>query len=137
MGFFALNYWAVLAAAVANIVIGSLWYGPVFGAKWRSYLDLSMDDMHKMPLTAKQAMGFGMITALVMSFVTAQLVFALGVVTTLEAVMLAFWLWLGFAATLSAGSFLWEGRPVGLFFLNAAHWFVSFQVMTIILAWWL
>jgi len=137
MGFFALNYWAVLAAAAANMAIGSLWYGPVFGAKWRSYLGLSMDDMHKMPLSPTQAMAFGTVTALVMSFVVAQLVFALGIVTILEAAMLAFWLWLGFAVTLSAGSFLWEGRPAGLFLLNAAHWFVSFQVMTIILAWWL
>ena len=137
MGFFALNYWAVLAAAVANMVIGSLWYGPVFGAKWQAYLGLSKDDMHKMPLTAKQAMVGGSITALVMSFVIAQLVFGLGIIMPLEALMLAFWLWLGFGVTLSAGSFLWEGRPLGLFVLNAAHWLVSIVVMTLILAWWL
>lgn len=26
-----INYWKVIGAAVANVAVGALWYGPVFG----------------------------------------------------------------------------------------------------------
>ena len=29
-----INYLAVLAAAVSNMVLGFLWYGPLFGKTW-------------------------------------------------------------------------------------------------------
>lgn len=29
-----INYLAVIAAGVASMVVGSLWYGPLFGRKW-------------------------------------------------------------------------------------------------------
>src|SRR3979411_1521354 len=29
-----LNYWAILAAVAASMVIGFLWYGPILGKAW-------------------------------------------------------------------------------------------------------
>lgn len=137
MGFFALNYWAVLAAAIANMIIGMAWYGPVFGKEWRHLMGLTREDMGKMPLTANQAIFGGFIASLLMSFVIAQLVFALGVLDLLDAALLAFWLWLGLTATTYAGGWLWEGKPFKLFALNATYSLVTLVVMTTILAWWL
>ena len=29
-----INYWAVLASGVAAMVVGGIWYGPLFGKMW-------------------------------------------------------------------------------------------------------
>ena len=34
MDFSNLNLWAILASALSAFVIGSLWYGPLFGKAW-------------------------------------------------------------------------------------------------------
>ncbi len=30
----AVNYWAVLTCGLVSMVVGSIWYGPIFGKLW-------------------------------------------------------------------------------------------------------
>ena len=53
-----------------------------------------------------------------------------------DAVLLAFWLWLGFFATTQLGMVMWEGKPVKLYIINTLHHLVSLVVMSAILAVW-
>lgn len=133
---FIINYWAVLAAAVANMVVGTLWYGPLFGRQWKSYMGFTAESMKSMPLSAWQAMIGGLITALLMSYVLAHFAIAFNATTWVDALELALWVWLGFTVTVSAGSFLWEGKPFGLFVLNALNWLVALIAMSLILVLW-
>lgn len=135
-----INYWAVLAAAITNMAIGTLWYGPLFGARWMAYMGFTKDSIHTMPLKPWQAMVGGLVTALITAFVLAHIVVMskvvfgdMGYVTGL---MTALWVWLGFAMTTQASSFLWEGKPLGLFVLNASNSFVTLMVMALILVLW-
>jgi hypothetical protein len=137
MGFFALNYWAVLAAAVARTIIGGLWYGPIFGKQWRHRMMVTPEDTRSIPLAPTRAMLGEFVASLIMAFVIAQLVFALGILDLGEGALLAFWLWLGLITTTYADGILWEGRPFKLSILNAAYSLVTLVVMTLILAWWL
>ena len=42
-----INYWAVLVAMVAFMIIGSLWYSQMlFGKKWLKYLGMKREDMN-------------------------------------------------------------------------------------------
>ncbi|MCC6934122.1 MAG: DUF1761 domain-containing protein [Candidatus Yanofskybacteria bacterium] len=127
------NYWAVFAAAVAYMVIGYLWYGPLFGARWRRLQGLSDEAMRSMPLSAGQAMGIGFVSALLMAFVLGQFAVLWGALTVGDAIALAFWVWLGFVVTTQAGSWLWEGKPFALLALNGAASLVSFVAMATIL----
>ena len=131
-----INYGAVLGAAIANMVVGSLWYGPVFGKAWRRMMNFSEQDMRSMKMTAGQAMVGGFITALLMAYVLAHFVSLVGVVTRADAFQLAFWSWLGLIATTQAGSVLWEGKSWKLFFLNTAQSLISIVIMVMILAHW-
>jgi len=45
----------------------------------------------------------------------------------------AFYYWLGFAVPLTAGSYLWEGKSIKLWVLNAGYYLVSLLVMGAIL----
>lgn len=131
-----INYWAVLAAAVAHVAIGMLWYGPVFGKQWMGLMGFTPESMKSMKLTVNQAIAGGFITALVMAYVLAWFVLLLNPQGASGALTLAFWIWLGFFATVQAGSFLWEGKSANLFFLNTAHSLISLGVMTLILTLW-
>jgi len=139
----SINYWAVLVAALSYMVVGSLWYGPLFGKQWMKLAGLTKESMKSMPLTAAQAMAGGLVTAFIMAFVLAHDAFVWGdfyAGTKSAGTMsfaLGFWIWLGYVATTQAGSWLWEGKPFKLFALNAASTFVSLQVMAAILTYWM
>ncbi len=133
---FIINYWAVLVAAVANMVVGMLWYGPVFGRQWKSYMGFTSDSMKSMPLTVWQAMIGGLITALLLSYVLAHFAIAFNATSWTDALLLGLWVWVGFTATTLATSFLWEGKPFGLFVINALNSLVSLLVMALILVLW-
>lgn len=137
-----INYWAVLVAAIANIVVGSLWYGPLFGKPWMRMMGFTKDSMKQMSMTANAAYVGGLVTALLMAFVLAHDAFVwadffVGTAGTfMFALQLAFWIWLGYVATTQVGSVLWEGKPWKLFFLNAGQTLVSLIVMASILVLW-
>jgi mannitol-specific phosphotransferase system IIBC component len=131
-----INYWAVLAAALANMIIGSLWYGPLFGKMWKKLQGWGPEQMKSMKMSANGAYVGGLVTALVSAYVLAHFVEALAVFDMASAWQLAFWVWLGFVATTQAGSVLWENKPVKLFLLNAANSLVTIYAMTLILALW-
>lgn len=137
----AINYWAVLGAAIANIVIGSLWYGPLFGKTWRTLSGHTNESMKNMSMGVKGAYVGGFITAFVMAYVLAHDAFMwarfFGTGGTFSfALQLAFWIWLGYVATTQVGSVLWEGKSWKLFFLNAGQTLVSLIVMASILTFW-
>ena len=40
-----LNYWSVLGAVAAAIVLGTVWYGPLFGKQWMRIVGTTMGEM--------------------------------------------------------------------------------------------
>lgn len=136
------NYLAVLGAAVANMVVGMLWYGPLFGKKWRELMGFTNESMKKMKMTPMQVMVGGFITAFIMAFILAHDAYVWGVfygtsvAPVTFALQLAFWIWLGYVATTQAGSVLWEGKSWKLFFLNAANTLISLVAMALVLTFW-
>lgn len=131
-----INYLAVLAAAVANMVIGFLWYGPVFGKIWVKLMGFTpekMEEMKKKPMGKSYAIMF--ISSLVMAYVLAYFLAALDVSDTFGAVQFVFWAWLGFIATVVVSTVLWEGKSWQLYFFNVAYYLVSLSAMAKILVW--
>lgn len=133
------NYLAVVLAAVAFMVIGMLWYGPLFGKKWKELMGLTDESVKTMKMTPSQAMIGGFITSLIMAYVLSysafvwKAFFGTSVSDVVFALQLAFWIWLGYVATTQAGGVLWEGRPWKLFFINASNTLVALIAMSLIL----
>jgi len=135
------NYLAVIVSAIAAMVLGFLWYGPLFGTQWIAYMGWSEADM-----AAAKAKGMAKtylimtISTLVMSYVMAHaILFGTTYTNTFGAVgglMGAFWYWLGFVAPVTLSAVLWEGKPWGYWFLTAGYYLVSLCMMGVILALW-
>lgn len=135
------NYLAVVVSAVAAMVLGFLWYGPVFGKMWAKEMGWTPEAMEaakKKSMTkqyALQALG-----ALVMAFVLSHaLVFAStylhesGISAGLQT---GFWNWLGFVVPVTLTAVLWDGKSWKLWGLNAGYYLVTLCVMGVILALW-
>lgn len=141
----AVNYYAVIAAAVANMVVGFLWYGPLFGKQWVALMGWSNEQIEagkeKMKTGAMKVYPIAFVGSLLMAYVLQHfLVFGgvyLGISGISLALVIGFWSWLGFVAPVTLSSVLWEGRSWKLWILGNAHYIVAIMVMGTILALWM
>jgi hypothetical protein len=135
---FDVNYLAVLVAAIASMAFGFFWYSPAgFGKQW---IKLSGMTKKQLDSAKKKGMGksmtLGFIAQLVMAYVLAVFLGYTNSTTWMAGIVVAFWLWLGFIATVSLGSVLWDNKPFTLYLLNVAHWLIAVGIMGAILGAW-
>ena len=127
------NYFAIVAAALAAFVLGGLWYSPVlFGKAWQREVGLSDDELKR----GNMARIFG--TSLILSLI-ASFVFALFLGPRPP---MSLGLGAGFAAGLCwvASSFgmnyLFARRSFKLFLIDGGFHTLQFTVIGLILALW-
>lgn len=133
-----INYLAVLAAAVASMILGGLWYSPVlFGNKWQAYMGWKPEEIESKKKGAARGYALMFIGSLVSAYVLAHFVDYVDAQTWMEGAQTGFWAALGFMAPVTLGSVLWEGKPWGLFILNAAYQLINLAVAGAILAVWM
>ena len=129
------NFIAVVVAAVVSFVLGMIWFGPLFGKKWMKLSGVSEKDMEKskkgnMPMLFLAQF----VTAVVTAYVLAMFVGFAGAKDVMGGAMVGAWAWLGFLATTTLGSVLWEGKSMELYFLKNGHLLLEMLVMGAILA---
>lgn len=131
------NYWSVLAAAVASFILGMLWYSPLlFGKIWMKLAGISQQSMKGKGLTPPVAMFLGFLANLVVAYVLAHFLNLFGATTWQSGFELAFWAWLGFTTVTQLGSFLWEGKPFSLFLLNTTYSLANLMLMSAVITLW-
>ncbi len=136
----AVNLPAVLVAAVANMVVGMVWYSPpAFGKAWMALVGMTPEKMEQMKKdkSPQKAMGLMLVAALWTAFSLGVAVRWAGVSSALDGAVVGLLIWLGFVATTSAASVLFESRPAKLYLINNAHFAVNFAISGAILAVWL
>lgn len=116
LNYTALNWVAVVLAAVAILVVGFIWYLPqVFGTRWAALAGRPLPQVAQVPPATIVA---SVVVALVTAYVLAVVIDGLGAASLTDGAIVGFLAWLGFVATTSYGSVLWEGRPT-------AYWAIS------------
>lgn len=135
------NYLTILIAAIESMVIGFLWYGPVFGKTWMKEMGWSKDKLEKSKPSSQEMnklYGIQAVASLFMAFVLAHaLVFASSYLNTSgvsAGLQTGFWNWLGFIAPVTLGSVLWEGKSWKLWCLNNAYHLTTLLVMGVTLS---
>ena len=119
----------VVVAGLANWFLGALWYSAMlFGKKW-----LELGKVQINPNNMKSAMMHGLIIALVMSAVMAYLMNHFQITSIASSICFAFALWLGFVATITAYSVIYENKSRELYLLNNGYNLLGMVLTAIIL----
>lgn len=130
-----INYLAVLIAAMASMVVGSIWYAePVLGKKWMALMGKKKEDIKKDE--AMKAIGLSFVLSFVMSYVLAHIIDYAEATTWSEGAVTGFWVWLGFVATAMITNALFEGKKMALVWIFLGNSLLTLLAMGIILAVW-
>ena len=139
MGQGNINLLAVLVSAIVMQLIGMFWYSKsAFGKSWMQLMGLNEKKINK---AKKKGMGklyiISFISSLVLAYILALFIKTSGVRTGGGGATVGFLVWLGFIATVSLGSILWEGKPTKLYFINISYHLVSLLIIGTLLAVWI
>ncbi|HSE56649.1 MAG TPA: DUF1761 domain-containing protein [Candidatus Paceibacterota bacterium] len=134
-----LNGLAILGSMVLSVIIGFVWYGPLFGKRWMALSGIIMPpdkkpcfkDMLK-PILISLIGAFFM--ALCLSYSIAYAGAFMERFGTSMGIQAGFWSWLGFVVPIQLSFVAWEGKPWKLFCIHAGYWLVLLCGMGIILS---
>jgi len=131
-----INWLALLVAALVYFMLGAVWYSKIlFGPKWMSLVGINMNDGDKGKSLG--AMMFASFTLIVISCIAIALL-----VNRMDLYVLSSGLSLGaltgicFATTAVAISFIYESRPIGLYFIDCGYHVVGHIATAVILVLW-
>ena len=134
-----INYLAILVSGVATMVLGFIWYGPLFGKRWSTLMGYNISDPQKMAQMQKAATPAyiaSFITSLIQAAVLAGFLAIIGPSSATIIFGTAFCLWLGFIATIQLTQIMFSQKPKALLPIDAGYWLAVMLVMAAIIGYW-
>jgi len=135
-----INYLAIFVAGIVQMVLGFLWYGPLFGKPWAKMMGFTKEDEVR---AKKEGMGktYGMTFAatLLIAYVLTHFIqygaYGMGISGIGAGIQTAFWAWLGFIMPVQLNSMLFGNKPKNykLFAIDTCYYLVSLLVMGVVL----
>ena len=133
-----IDIWPVLVSAVASMIIGSIWYGPLFGKTFTQAMEMDTLTPEK-----RAMMTQGMWKSYVGQFIASLVMFSVlswYITTSIHTgvfggVANAFGLWFGFVVPLSLGNALWGGK-MSMFWLTIGNMLLTLLVAGAIIGMW-
>jgi len=104
-----INYGAVAVAAVAQFIIGAIWYMPLFGSAWRDihgFGKLSKAQQDQAQKEMMPMLGIQFVGTVITTVVLARLMVLL---PNYSAYTLAFMAWLGFVVPIQVSAIMFGG----------------------------
>ncbi|MEO8637961.1 MAG: DUF1761 domain-containing protein [Candidatus Taylorbacteria bacterium] len=135
----ALNWFAIIVAAIINMALGFFWYSQIlFGKKWMTLMGVKEVDMKKGMSSNDMWKNYGLtfVGAVITAFVLSLFAYYKSADTLLEGALLGALLWIGLVIPTSLSGVLFEKKPVNLYFINMGFYLVSLIVMGGIVAVW-
>ena len=138
----AINYLAVLVAAIVIFVLGGLWYSPaLFAKRWIALQNRTEEEMRAQAVASNMPLMYfaAFVCAFIQAWVMAMVIGHMSQVADMSvghAAIFSALLWLGFAGTTSYATALFSGKPRQLWLIDTMYNLVSFVLAGIILAVW-
>lgn len=137
----SVNWWAVIAAAAAAMVIGAMWYGPMLFAKpWLKAVGKKAEDIKNSD--ANTGYIIAAVASLVQAYVIAHFVTYVqaftGVIGIAGGFQTGLWLWLGLVATTMLTNHVFDPNnpKKELLLINWGHYLAVILAQSVILAVW-
>jgi Protein of unknown function (DUF1761) len=112
----------VLISAVAQWVLGGLWYGLVFKKSWRKLVGYAEGEKPKNQIFGGVA---SFIACLLLSYVLVHIVHWAGAIVFTGGAKIGIICWVGFMAPPLFAQHIYENRRVNLFAINASYWLLA------------
>ena len=125
------NYVAILVAAIAAFIFGSIWYG-VLSKPWMKAARITPGDNKGLPVM----LAVSLISELIMAWVMAGVILHTGGSTLSGGLITGFLVWLGFMATTIAVNQRYEGFGWDLTMIDCGHWMGVALIIGGVIGWW-
>lgn len=129
------NWLAVLVAGIVPMVVGFLWYGPIFGKQWLSLMETTAEEIQK-DFNPVKTHGTSFVLSLVTAYVLAQLIASMGGSGAMIGVHVGLLVTVGFVLNVGHQGVAYENRKPGIFFLNLGYNAVALIGQAVVLAVW-
>ena len=140
------NYLAVLIAGIVPMVVGAIWYGPLFGKRWLEYMETTEEEIRK-DFNPLKTYGASFVLALLTAFILAQLIAGMGGPKDVSSLPgsggdsmvglhMALMALIAFVLPVAYQSVAFEGRKAGLFWLSLGYNGVALIGQGIVIALW-
>ncbi len=134
------NYLAIVAGAVISMIIGAIWYGPLFGKKWMEINGVDPSDeeaKQKMQKSAGPLYAVQFALTLFQVFVLAHLVADTKLAGGIER---SLWIWGAFVIPTLAGAVMWTNETSrykwARFRIQGGYQLILFIVFGLLLQFW-
>ena len=136
------HYILILIGGVVSMIVGSIWYGPMFGKKWMEICKVTEMDIERRKEMQKAAMPL-YITQFLLTLL--QLFILVNQMTwggwTGQAIGVSFFYWLGFIMPTIAGSAMWNNDATKVkwarFLIQSGYQFVMFLIFGFMIQMWM
>ncbi|MDB5177029.1 MAG: hypothetical protein JWN75_697 [Candidatus Saccharibacteria bacterium] len=131
-----INYLAIAVATVLLFIFSAVYY-TVLNKKVMALRGIKpgKDGKFKNSMTSDKVI-VELLRTYILGLIIAYAIHYLLINNVVEAIYLAFWLWIGFPVILLAGSVIHENYPKKLAIIHAGDWLVKLVLLTIILTVW-
>ncbi|MDO8521984.1 MAG: DUF1761 domain-containing protein [bacterium] len=148
-----INYWAVLVCAVLSMIVGYVWYGPLFGKKWAEIMGADATDLEaRSPLKGrggdmisqnqmqKRAMPLYAVQFLLTLFQVWVLAYYIQGWKDASGLENSLWIWAAFVVPIIAGGAMWNNDSAKVswarFLIQSGYQLVMFAIFGLILGMW-
>lgn len=129
------NWLSFILAILIPMIVGSLWYGPLFGRIWMNMMNLT-EERIKETLNPVKSYGGSFIGSIFTAYVLSLLINYTGFNTLSGGILIGFVVWIGFALPMGWQSVAWEDKGLGLYVLNQAYNLLVFLLMGGLIGGW-
>ena len=130
---FNVNWLAVVVSAVANMIVGAVWYS-AWAEPWLEGIGKTREWAEETQRPTDYAIAA--LNSLLMAFFLANVMAWAGVSGFLSGLVVGLFMWLGFTGFSFAANHAFEGRSTLVWFINSGMYLVGLLVMGVILGLW-
>ncbi|MCC6290991.1 DUF1761 domain-containing protein [Candidatus Nomurabacteria bacterium] len=134
------NYLAVLVGAVLSMVVGAIWYGPLFGKKWLEIVGASEVDLETRRQMQKSAGPLYVVQFFLTLFQVLVLAILVNNANAFSGISVSFLVWAAFIMPTVAGCAMWTSEPSkqkwARFLIQAGYQLVLFIIFGLLLQLW-
>ena len=135
-----INYWAILTGAVLSMVLGFVWYGPLFSKKWMEIIGINPRNKVKIKAMQKHSRPLYLVQFLLTLFQVLVLAHLIADTQIVDGIARALWICAAFVIPTLAGTIMWTQKPKILkwqqFLIQSGYQLIMYTIYGIILQIW-